>query len=240
MPASLIDTLMAARRRRNYYQLRREQRDPNVTCQVCGGSFYAETHRIKAGTAKFCSRECHHAAQASVSTEDRFWSHVERSDSCWLWTAQHDTDGYGKFTPITGRPSWGAHRVAWLLASGDAPSGRLVCHTCDTRDCVRNDDHGFYVVDGMEYERRGHLFLATPVANTRDMIGKGRHYLATQPDSAARGESSGSAKLTDEKVRMARKLHEEGLSGSQIGRLLGVHKTTIQAILNGKNWRHVS
>jgi len=27
----------------------------------------------------------------------RFWSKVQRSDGCWIWTGRLDRDGYGKF-----------------------------------------------------------------------------------------------------------------------------------------------
>lgn len=29
------------------------------------------------------------------SLEDRFWSKVEKSDGCWLWTASVMSSGYG-------------------------------------------------------------------------------------------------------------------------------------------------
>jgi hypothetical protein len=29
---------------------------------------------------------------------DRFWSKVEKTKTCWLWTAGKDFDGYGQFS----------------------------------------------------------------------------------------------------------------------------------------------
>ncbi len=64
----------------------------------------------------------------------RFWSKVDRSGSCWLWTACTDRDGYGwiNFT-------WGmgyAHRIAYEIANGPIPAGMVLDHSCRTPSCV--------------------------------------------------------------------------------------------------------
>lgn len=52
---------------------------------------------------------------------DRFWSHVDKSADCWIWTGTHYRNGYGqfKFQGKTVR----AHRFAYRLlidSSSDA------------------------------------------------------------------------------------------------------------------------
>jgi hypothetical protein len=126
---------------------------------------------------------------------DRFWTKVEKGDgpdACWLWTG---------FAPKYGRiqvdgKSKGAHVVAWELASGDpVPLGMIVCHACDATRCVRNDDSGVHVVNGVEYVR--HLFLATNGVNSADMVAKGRQATGERsgsrlhPERLARGDRSG-------------------------------------------------
>lgn len=69
---------------------------------------------------------------------DRFWSKVERTDSCWLWTASVGGHGYGQIK-IAGRIRT-AHRVAYKLAKGAIPDGYLIDHTCMNKRCV-NPEH---------------------------------------------------------------------------------------------------
>jgi hypothetical protein len=70
-----------------------------------------------------------------METGARFWEHVDKSGECWVWTGMLDRYGYGK-------TSWGkntkakAHRVAWLLVTGEWPDGPLD-HLCRNRRCVR-------------------------------------------------------------------------------------------------------
>lgn len=93
----------------------------------------------------------------SIPAEERFWAKVRKTDSCWLWTASVNKQGYGKFNP-TRSPQWGAHRFSWFLHHGPIPEGMWVLHKCDITPCVNPD----------------HLFLGTALENNHDMIRKGR------------------------------------------------------------------
>jgi hypothetical protein len=102
-------------------------------------------------------------------------AYIRRSDdetSCWPWTGTVLDSGYGQIR-VSGQ-KMGAHHAAWLLAHGTIPDGMMIGHTCDNPPCCRNDDLGTYEVAGISYERRGHLWLATPAANSADMAAKGR------------------------------------------------------------------
>ena len=65
---------------------------------------------------------------------DRFWSKVDKSGECWLWTARLD-DGYGRFNG-SGLPSRRAHRLSYLALVGDIPTNAQVDHLCHNRRCV--------------------------------------------------------------------------------------------------------
>lgn len=70
---------------------------------------------------------------------ERFWSKVDKSGDCWLWTACADLRGYGFFR-YEGK-NHNAHRVAYMLANGPIPPGMTVDHrhTCP-KNCV-NPEH---------------------------------------------------------------------------------------------------
>lgn len=66
---------------------------------------------------------------------DRFWSKVDKTDDCWLWTGYIDGQGYGQFHH-DGRVGY-AHRVAYEALVGPIPSGLHIDHLCRVTACVR-------------------------------------------------------------------------------------------------------
>ncbi len=83
--------------------------------------------------------------------EIRFWSKVEKTDTCWLWNASIKSNGYGQFSG-QGHPLY-AHRVAYELAHGPIGPHLTVDHLCRVRRCV-NPSH-LEVVTMAENIRRG-------------------------------------------------------------------------------------
>ena len=65
----------------------------------------------------------------------RFWSKVNKTSSCWLWTSDVDATGYGRFW-FEGRNAI-AHVVLWEHYNGAVPDGQELMHACDVRNCVR-------------------------------------------------------------------------------------------------------
>jgi hypothetical protein len=72
------------------------------------------------------------------SLEDRLWSRVTKTDTCWLWTGSCTTAGYG--TVGRGSDEWFyVHRLAYELLVGPIPDGLTIDHLCRVRHCVRPD-----------------------------------------------------------------------------------------------------
>ena len=165
----------------------------------------------------------------------RFQKKVQKGkpDDCWEWKAARRSDGYGKFF-LSGH-ELRAHRVAWRIAFGPIPAGLLVCHHCDQHSC----------------QNPRHFFLGTQADNMRDMDRKGRrsppphffgddHPSRRHPENVARGERSGSAKLTEKQVRTIRHRAAEGESKHALAREYNVTRPSIQAIARRESWKHIA
>lgn len=201
-------------------------------CLQCGQPYLAKADLLKVGRGRYCGQNCMLRARNTsnlLPLDERFRSHVNREGSCWLWTAALNKDGYGK-VQVKGH-TLHSHRVAWELVAGPIPENLHVLHTCDNPACVRNDDKGWYELDGILYPRRGHLWLGSNLDNVRDMERKGR---------AVRGERSGMAKLTEAAINEIRERINQGESLNSIGRAFDVEGSTIASIRDGKTWTHIA
>lgn len=77
---------------------------------------------------------------SSQETANRFWSKVNKTDSCWLWLGHLDKGGYGQFA-YKRSSNCLAHRWAYqslVGPIGDLPNGRPapLDHLCRVRSCV--------------------------------------------------------------------------------------------------------
>lgn len=142
----------------------------------------------------------------------RFWSYVNRTNSCWLWTGTRGKSSlrYGQFgyriEPRKQRTT-SAHRFAWTLANGPIPPGAHVLHRCDNPICVNPD----------------HLFLGDQDANMKDAAAKGRLH-APRPNRR---------KLTDADVAEILRLSQSGVKGVALAERFGVTKACISQLING-------
>lgn len=156
----------------------------------------------------------------------RFFSYVDQSagpGACWPWTGAKDGSGYGRFhVGLSRNSSKLAHRVAFGLAFGTEPEA--VCHRCDNPTCCNPS----------------HLFGGTRAENNADMVTKGRHWLAVNPEAATKGEAHGAARLNDDAVRLIRRLYGSGgVSQRALATFFGVCQRTITKIVRGEGWTHV-
>lgn len=213
-----------------------------ILCATCSRPFQAR--RV---TTKYCSRPCRDLAHA-LPLDALLWPHVEKTEACWLFRGRVQTrEGYGRLVQQNAkqRRFIAAHRAAWILASGAAPPSDVpICHTCDVRLCVRNDEQGIYVIDGIPYPRYGHLFLGSPAANNRDRDLKGRNTGVAALRNLehrvyARGERSRSAKLTPDLVRDIRTRKANGESYRSLSRAFGLNTSSLWQVVHRETWTHV-
>jgi hypothetical protein len=151
-----------------------------------------------------------HSKGPIIPTEIRFWSKVNKTEGCWLWEACVNSWGYGQFK-LNGKQKQ-AQRVSWMLNFGPIPEGMEVLHKCDNPPCVRPD----------------HLFLGSQDDNMKDKNYKNRQ---------AFGERQGSAKLTEDQIRLIRVSNKSSIT---LGLEYNVSESTIVRIKSRKTWRHVA
>jgi hypothetical protein len=88
-------------------------------------------------------------------------SHRVDDSGCWLWTGSLNHLGYGylgRRTEDGRRKTIMAHRASYEHHTGPIPEGKVVCHTCDVRNCINP----------------AHLWIGTQADNMADMQAKGR------------------------------------------------------------------
>jgi hypothetical protein len=152
------------------------------------------------------SKSCGH----SQKLEDKFLSHIEKTDYCWNWKGAISSHGYGSF--IVDKKNKMPHRISYELFKGQIPEGLYVCHSCDNIKCVNPD----------------HLFVGTQKDNMKDCINKKR---------MPKGEEKYKSKLTWEKVRDIRKLYKNPYNGKQLSKIYGVCSQHIYLILKNIKWK---
>lgn len=73
-----------------------------------------------------------------MTSLERFWSKVEKTDGCWLWKGATAGPGYGRFR-LDGVLRY-AHRFSYEISVGPIPKGLEMDHLCRTKNCV-NPSH---------------------------------------------------------------------------------------------------
>lgn len=145
---------------------------------------------------------------------ERFATKVSRHgpDECWPWKGGRGPGEYGSH--YIHRRTFLAHRVAWAYENGEIPEGIFVCHRCDNPLCVNP----------------AHLFLGTPIDNSRDMALK---------DRSAHGDRNGLRRMSEAIVLEARNRYRCGEEGTALAIEYGVSMQTMYRALAGKTWKRV-
>jgi len=154
---------------------------------------------------------------------DLFWTKVNKTDSCWNWTAAKCRDGYGLYS-IKKLGQFKAHRFSLMSIGIDIPQGYVVMHHCDNPSCVNP----------------AHLKPATVQENNKDKQNKRRQ-------SFPKGTANAGAKLTDEQVRDiklrarvgSRVGYNNGSNIKEIAAEYNVIHETIRLIARGVTWDHI-
>jgi hypothetical protein len=152
---------------------------------------------------------------------ERFWSHVNRDQNCWIWNGNKDRQGYGI---VRARPRlYRAPRVAWVIANGlEIPEGMMVCHRCDNPSCVNPS----------------HLFLGSNDENIHDKVGKNRQSHAR--NTGSKGEKHPRARLSEKDVMEIRAKYQPFLvTAKMLAKEFDISEREIRSIIYRENWSHI-
>jgi hypothetical protein len=156
----------------------------------------------------------HSGSFRGLSAEERFQKSVIKTDTCWIWKASKDKNGYGVFRGMIGDVAFNkAHRFSYALHTGDLLVGMQALHICDNPSCVNPE----------------HLFSGTNADNMRDKAQKGR---ARTPE----GEKHGKAILTERQVK---RILIDPRPYAEIATEYNVAASTIGSIKQRKSWKHL-
>lgn len=122
---------------------------------------------------------------------ERFWSKVDKTGDCWLWTGSLVGKGYGYFW-LDGRMQR-AHKVSFLLSGRTLLLGQEILHSCDNPPCVNPE----------------HLSAGTHKENEEDKCAKERQ---------SRGEHRPTSKLNRQDIT---RIRESEVSTSDLSKELG-------------------
>jgi hypothetical protein len=104
--------------------------------------------------------------------EERFWSKVDASGDCWMWTAASAGKGYGKYSVSSNGKTWYplAHRHSYEILVGSIPDGMVLDHLCRNRKCV-NPDHLEAVTQKQNVQRGMSGGMKTHCAEAHEFVG---------------------------------------------------------------------
>ena len=126
---------------------------------------------------------------------ERFWPHVEKTETCWLWTGYIKPNGYASFYPGGGRHVYKvyAHRFAYEMLAGPIPEGLEIDHLCNVRHCV-NPDHLEPVTyrenTDRRVDRKTHCKNGHPFDDANSYLWRGNRYCRACRNSRPRSSTA--------------------------------------------------
>ena len=139
---------------------------------------------------------------------------LEITSNCWISKRSVRKDGYSSLK-VNGKEVL-AHRLSFEIFRQAIPVDKLVCHTCDVRNCVNPD----------------HLYLGSDSTNAKDRQVRNKSCIQT-------GEKNHRSFLTYQHVLDIREMIKNGYRGSTLAKYFGLKETHISAIKNKKIWVHI-
>ena len=131
---------------------------------------------------------------------------VKLPNGCWEWQGSRKHDGHGEIR-FNGRLFLVTRLM--LMARGEVPPDKLVCHLCDNPPCVNP----------------AHLYVGTHADNTRDTVLAGRQYPFRR--------------LTMEQVKTIRARHAAGgISQKALAAEYGYTSSGMSKIIRGDQYKY--
>lgn len=143
--------------------------------------------------------------------------YTENENGCWECFSHPRCGGRNKsYIKITvqKRQSY-LHRESYKTYNGEIPKGMVVMHTCDNTICCNPK----------------HLKIGTSAENTEDKVNKNRQL---------KGSNVGNSILKENDVLKILKYRESGMLEKEIAIIFNVSRCTINSILSGKIWNHIT
>jgi hypothetical protein len=134
---------------------------------------------------------------------------------CLLWTGSVTQHGYPRYRRGTLREKRVTRMVLEKKLGRPLAPNMLACHHCDNPLCIEPE----------------HLFEATHLANTRDMVDKGRSKFHSRKPGRYW------SKLTEAEVRII--LSSTDITQDRLAKKFGVSQSLINAIKTRKVWRDI-
>ena len=161
-------------------------------------------------------------ASRKVDPLERFWSKVEKTESCWVWKGSYCPNGYGCFW-VDGK-NVSAHRFAYRIVVGRDLGSSMGCHKCNNPKCVRPHPEHVYAGD----ERQ----------NMEDRKQTGAGYSMCRPPLIS-GVRHHNAKLNPEVVKTCRDRYSMGERVTDLAREFNVDFATMKSAVKRETWRNV-
>jgi hypothetical protein len=151
-------------------------------------------------------------------TEDnkkKFWSKVNKTETCWLWIGCVTVKGYGQVRRKS--ITYYTHQYSWFLAGNTIPEGHLIRHKCRNRHCCNPD----------------HLETGTHQENSDDMKRDGT---TSANKTIRKGQAHPMAKLTEQDILNIR---TSDIGTMKLAEQYDLNYSHIWKIRTNKVWKHI-
>lgn len=189
-----------------------------LVCEECG-ILFTKPDKDK-NPYRFCDWHCYMIYRRRRSAESivpKFLNKVDQQgpDDCWEWKGKCDVDGYGLYSCwISGVHFQRANRVAWRIHAGFIIPALKILHGCNNPPCCNPS----------------HLYPGTSASNAKDRV----------EARSLHGERNAASKVTEEQVREMREAWDNRREKQRhMAARLGIHKQTVNLIVNHKTWTHI-